>query len=72
MIPAFFPVILFSPISSTATRDYKLITPQMGWHERRGKRIADDQKKKVTKILRYWFYKSEQINNKCDIIKYDD
>ena len=29
-------------------------------------------KKKLTKILRYWFYKSEQINNKCDIIKYDD
>ena len=29
-------------------------------------------KKKLTKILRYWFYKSEQINNKCDIIKCDD
>ena len=24
------------------TRDYKLITPQMGLHKRRGKRIADD------------------------------
>ena len=29
-------------------------------------------KKKLTKIVRYRFYKSEQINNKCDIIKYDN
>ena len=29
-------------------------------------------KKKLTKILRYWFYKSEQINYKRDVIKYDD
>ena len=42
----------------------------MAWEAR--KKNCGWLKKKLTKIVRYRFYKSEQINNKCDIIKYDD